>query len=114
MDAATRRLVRSRALHRCEYCTLPQSALPLATFHVEHIKARQHGGSDDPDNLALACGHCNRHTGPNLTAIDPQTNDIVHLFDLVRRKQVNFLGHQALDFRGFFYAHACTAMNALP
>jgi len=32
MDAGTRRLVRERAGERCEYCRLPQSALPLADF----------------------------------------------------------------------------------
>jgi hypothetical protein len=80
MDAATRRLVRARAGGRCEYCGLPQEALPLATFHVEHIIAKQHGGLDDPDNLALSCHHCNLHKGPNLTGIDPDTGRIVPLF----------------------------------
>jgi 5-methylcytosine-specific restriction endonuclease McrA len=28
---------------------------------IEHIVARQHGGSDDPANLALACPECNSH-----------------------------------------------------
>jgi hypothetical protein len=31
------------------------------------------GGSDDPDNLALACHHCNLHKGPNLAGVDPRT-----------------------------------------
>jgi 5-methylcytosine-specific restriction endonuclease McrA len=97
MDAATRRLVRARAEHRCEYCTVPQSALPLATFHVEHIKARQHGGSDDPDNLALACGYCNRQKGPNLTAIDPDTNDVVPVFNPRRDAHADHFA-----FRGIF------------
>jgi hypothetical protein len=37
-------------------------------------------GSDDPENLALACQECNLHKGPNLTGIDPETGDIVPLF----------------------------------
>jgi len=80
MDRATRRLVRDRAGQRCEYCGLPQQALPLALFHVEHVTAKQHGGSDDANNLALACHHCNLHKGPNLTGIDPETGAIVRLF----------------------------------
>jgi len=48
--------------------------------HVEHITAKQHGGSDDVDNLALACHRCNLHKGPNLTGIDPQTGQIASLF----------------------------------
>ena len=59
MDAATREFVRGRASGRCEYCGLPQSAVPFFTFHIEHIRARQHQGSDDPSNLALACPDCN-------------------------------------------------------
>jgi hypothetical protein len=79
MDAATRRLVRERALERCEYCLLRQEQSGL-THHVEHIIARQHGGTDDPDNLALACNRCNACKGPNLTGIDPQTSGLVPLF----------------------------------
>ena len=81
MDAITRSLVRGRAGNCCEYCGLPQSAVSLATFHVEHVRAQQHGGSDDPNNLALACQHCNLHKGPNLTGIDPETDQIVPLFN---------------------------------
>lgn len=80
MDAANRRLVRDRAGDRREYCGLPQAALPISTFHVEHVTARQQGGSDDADNLALACHHCNLHKGPNLTGIDPESGAIVRLF----------------------------------
>jgi hypothetical protein len=41
--------------------------------------ARQHGGSDNPDNLALACHRCNLHKGPNLAGIDPRTQQVVAL-----------------------------------
>ncbi len=69
MDAGTRRLVRERAGERCEYCRLPQSALPLARFHIEHVIARQHRGGDGPGNLALSCHHwqeCVRHMEKNV------------------------------------------------
>jgi len=82
MDSAVRGLVRRRALSRCEYCRLPQSAAPLAPFHIEHIVARQHGGGDEPANLALACFHCNLHIGPNVAGIDPDTGALVSLFNL--------------------------------
>jgi hypothetical protein len=79
MDATTRDLVRRRAGQRCEYCHLPQGYSSL-THHVEHIVAKQHGGSDDADNLALACHRCNLHKGPNLTGIDPLTGQTASLF----------------------------------
>jgi hypothetical protein len=55
--------------------------MPVATFHVEHIVPRQHGGGDEPENLALSCHHCNLHKGPNLTGIDPETGSVVRLFN---------------------------------
>ena len=81
MNQSVRQFVRNRAKHCCEYCRLPQSAALLFTFHIEHIQAKQHGGSDDPSNLCLACPDCNRHKGPNLTAIDPDTREVVPLFN---------------------------------
>jgi 5-methylcytosine-specific restriction endonuclease McrA len=80
MDPALRQFVRERAGDICEYCRLAQSAIPFAPFHVEHIVARQHGGADDSENLALACDRCNAYKGPNLTAIDPISRKVVSLF----------------------------------
>ena len=79
MDAKTRRFVRERALERCEYCRMPESAYERV-FHVEHIIAKQHGGGDDLENLALACDRSNLYKGPNLSPIDPETNQLVPLF----------------------------------
>jgi hypothetical protein len=79
MDSATSELVRQRAGHRCEYCRLPQHASALR-FHIEHIIARQHGGTDDPANLALACPECNYQKGTNLSSIDPDTGKVTPLF----------------------------------
>jgi len=79
MDETARDLVRRRAGERCEYRRLHRKHSEL-THHVEHIVAKQHGGSDDPDNLALACHRCNLHKGPNLTGVDPRTEQAVPLF----------------------------------
>ena len=79
MDARLRQLVGQRAANRCEYCGLTQDQ-ELLPFHVEHVIPRQHGGTDTPDNLALACHHCNLHKGPNLSGLDPQTGELTRLF----------------------------------
>ncbi len=81
MNAQTRRLVHERAGGHCEYCQLPQSAARFFAFHTEHIRAKQHGGTDRLDNLALACPDCNVHKGPNLTGIDPESDQSVRLFN---------------------------------
>ncbi len=80
MDETLRAQVRLRAEDRCEYCGLPQHALPLVRFHVDHIIAEQHGGTEDLSNLALCCARCNLNKGPNLSGIDHESGGIVTLF----------------------------------
>ena len=72
--------VRDRAHNSCEYCNLHQNDSPLAVLHVEHIIPKVHGGTDNLENLALACIDCNLHKGTNLTGIDPQTSQLTELF----------------------------------
>lgn len=60
MDAALEALVRKRANGCCEYCYFPESFAELP-FQMDHIVARQHGGTVTAENLALACCCCNRH-----------------------------------------------------
>ncbi len=79
MDVQTRHYVQSRAGNRCEYCQVQQRHY-LITFHVEHVIPIQHRGTDDDINLALACHHCNRHKGPNLSGIDPDTGKLTRLY----------------------------------
>lgn len=81
MDEATRQLVRTRAAGRCEYCRSHQDDEPFTRFQTEHVVARQHGGSDDESNLALACPHCNLHKGPNLAGLDPFDDTLTPLFN---------------------------------
>jgi hypothetical protein len=86
ISESTKIQVRQRAGNQCEYCRLHQSDSPLAILHIEHILPKKHDGSDEIDNLALACIDCNLHKGPNLAGIDPQTNELTELFH-PRRQQ---------------------------
>lgn len=80
MDRDFRELVRMRAGRCCEYCRFPEERAETP-FHIDHIRPRQHGGTDAYDNTALACCHCNWYKGSNLTGIDPESGRIVKLFD---------------------------------
>ena len=80
ITSQVRRQIRERAHNVCEYCHLHQDDSPLAALHVEHIIPKVHGGTDDVENLALACIDCNLHKGTNLTGIDPQTRQLTELF----------------------------------
>jgi hypothetical protein len=68
------------ATGRCEYCRLPESADEWP-FHVDHIIAQVHGGSDDLENLSWSCTQCNLHKGTNFVSIDPMTGQHVDLFN---------------------------------
>lgn len=81
MPQSLRQLVRERAGCRCEYCHLPDFAAPASAFHTEHVIAKQHGGTDAPDNRCWSCHRCNLHKGPNLSGRDPLTGHVVRLFD---------------------------------
>lgn len=96
MDEETRERVRRRAGDRCEYCLLRQAHAPFA-HHVEHIIAKQHGGTDDLDNLALSCARCNAFKGPNLSGIDPDSGQLVPLFN-PRQHEWN----EHFEFRAFW------------
>lgn len=80
VSAVDRKLVRERAAGRCEYCRMSEAWEPFFPYHVEHIRALQHGGDDSLENLALACHHCNLIKGPNLASIDPDTGALTPLF----------------------------------
>jgi hypothetical protein len=71
--------VKERAADACEYCRLPQFARRLR-FPIDHINAHQHRGPTVLENLALCCGRCNRHKGPNVAGVDPVTGTIVRLY----------------------------------
>jgi len=81
MNPSIRESVRKRALYRCEYCHIPEEATPFIGFHSEHIIARQHLIDDSLNNLALSCDRCNAYKGTNLSSIDPDSLEVVSLFN---------------------------------
>ena len=72
--------VRTRAGRRCEYCQFSESQ-SILRFHTEHIVSRKHGGSDDFENLAFACPHCNWNKGSDLAGLDPDTGKLTQFFN---------------------------------
>jgi len=73
-------LVRQRASQLCEYChTLER--WQFVRFTIDHVIPLAKGGSNDVDNLALACFHCNCRKADKLTALDPDSGEEVPLFN---------------------------------
>ena len=61
----------AHAEYRCDYCRVHETDQPLFPFHIEHIVAKKHHGSDDLDNLAWSCHECNLAKSSNLAGPDP-------------------------------------------
>ncbi len=80
IPAALRNLVYERAAGCCEYCLISET-VSFATHQIDHIIAEKHGGQTVEENLALSCALCNKHKGCDLTSIDPETEEIVRLFN---------------------------------
>lgn len=70
-------MVRDRAKGRCEYCLTAEINMGQA-LHIEHIRP---AGGELLDNLCLACPNCNLSKAAATTAVDPQTNTEVPLFN---------------------------------
>lgn len=79
INKITRQLVRERAKFLCEYCHSPEwSSADL--FTLEHLIPQSLDGSDELDNLALACRRCNERRYNFTTGIDSETGLETQLF----------------------------------
>ncbi len=72
--------VRQRAKFLCEYCHTSER-WQYVPFTVDHVIPVAKGGRTELENLALACFHCNRRKSDLVTAVDPQTDEVVPLFN---------------------------------
>jgi HNH endonuclease len=72
--------IRLRANYLCEFCHADER-WQYVKFTVDHLVPFSLGGNDHPDNLALACFHCNRRKTNKLVAIDLLTSTEVPLFN---------------------------------
>ncbi len=75
-----REKVRQQAGNRCGYCLAYQEFV-LGVLEMEHIVPVAAGGSDDEENLWLACRACNNAKGTKMEGLDPLTRRHVPLFN---------------------------------
>lgn len=80
MAKFTRKAVADRAEGLCEYCRLPgtESVLP---HEIDHIRARKHRSPTTLQNSAWACAQCNGAKGSDATSYDPETDELVRLYN---------------------------------
>jgi hypothetical protein len=80
IDDATKESIRRRANYLCEYCHSPER-ISATRFTLDHIIPRSVGGSNETDNLALACRRCNERRYNYVAGFDPETQAVVPLFN---------------------------------
>lgn len=80
ISAALRQRVAEASRFRCGYCLTSQRIIgPL--LEMDHVVPEARGGSSDEANLVLACPMCNSRKGDRLSAVDPETQLVVTLFN---------------------------------
>ena len=82
---ALRQRLLQRAGHRCEYCQSHEDLLG-DELQIDHIIPLVKGGTNDERNLCVACSRCNRNKGIQVSGIDPETGQVVPLFNPRRQK----------------------------
>jgi hypothetical protein len=75
-----RERVGAQARWRCGYC-LTAEAIVGTPMELDHIIPEALGGLTEEDNLWLACSLCNDHKKDRVSAIDPESGEVVRLFD---------------------------------
>jgi 5-methylcytosine-specific restriction endonuclease McrA len=91
-----RERVRKTAGNHCGYCRSRQKYV-LGPLEIEHIIPRSRGGTDEEENLWLACRLCNSYKGTQYDSVDPVTGEKVLLYN-PRKK--NWSDHFAWDEAG--------------
>jgi predicted restriction endonuclease len=71
---------------KCAYCGIDGSSdfetWFTANFAVDHIKPRKFGGTNEPNNLALACHSCNLYKGW------ADCNSVDEAKEIIRQKRI--------------------------
>lgn len=80
LSTELRRQIVQDANHRCGYC-LSDEALTGTPLTIDHIVPLAAGGSSERDNLWLACRACNEFKHARINAEDPDTGELVPLFN---------------------------------
>jgi len=80
ISKSLREKISKQARYRCGYC-LTSEFIVGAPMEIDHIIPVALGGPTEEANLWLACSLCNDHKNDRIAALDPETDEIVRLFN---------------------------------
>jgi hypothetical protein len=75
-----RQHIRMQAGNRCGYCQSAQQYV-FGPLEIDHLLPTTRGGTDDEDNLWMACGMCNNFKSDHTHGDDPRTGEEIPLFN---------------------------------
>lgn len=80
---------------KCIHCqrklVLRADGTPINGATLEHIVPKNHGGTDDLENLAIACARCNSEKGlrhDHKRSDDPKLREVIQRLQERRRKRL--------------------------
>ena len=80
---------------KCIHCqrklALRADGAPINGATLEHIVPKNHGGTDELENLAIACARCNSEKGlrhDHKRANDPKLQEVIERLQERRRKRL--------------------------
>ena len=76
-----------KCLHCSARLTISLAGEPLSHATIEHIRPRNHGGTDELPNLALACARCNAQKGVRLDARRADDPDLLRVVEALLAKR---------------------------
>ena len=85
------RVLEGKCIHCQRKLVLRMDGTPINGATVEHIIPRNHGGTDDLENLAIACASCNSEKGlrhDHKRADDPKLRAIIERLQERRRQRL--------------------------
>jgi 5-methylcytosine-specific restriction endonuclease McrA len=75
-----RERIRLQAEERCGYCQCAQRYV-VGVLEIDHLIPTSHGGTDEEENLWLACRMCNNFKSDHTHGHDPLTGEEIPLFN---------------------------------
>lgn len=93
-----RSVIAKRDQNRCVYCQ-SQQEICGTKFTIDHIIPESLGGTNDPENLCLACWDCNLSKQNRVAVIDEKSGESAPLF---HPNQQNWDEHFSWDADGVY------------
>ena len=82
---------------KCIHCQrkvlLRRDGKPHSGSTLEHIWPRSKGGSDHPDNLAIACSRCNSQKGRKIDILDNDDPRLIKVVNSLKKRKSDRLRH---------------------